>query len=46
MIVAAGAAPIATVDDLLAQLETPAEQLGLTILRGNDELALIAPLAP
>lgn len=46
MIVAAGAAPIATVDDLLAQLETPAEQLDLTILRGHDELALIAPLVP
>jgi S1-C subfamily serine protease len=46
MIVAAGAAPIATVDDLLAQLETPAEQLDLTILRGYDELALSAPLAP
>jgi serine protease Do len=46
MIVAAGATPIGTVDDLLAQLETEEAELGLTIVRGNDELPLTAPLAP
>jgi S1-C subfamily serine protease len=42
MIVAVGDAPIATVDDLLAQLETGASELGLTVVRGSDELALTA----
>ena len=46
MIVAVGTTPITTVDDLLAQLETGAEELDLTIVRGSGELALTAALAP
>jgi S1-C subfamily serine protease len=46
MIVAVGATPIATVDDLLAQLETEDAELGMTIVRGSDELPLTAPLSP
>ena len=46
MIVAVGATPIATVDDLLAQLETDEAELAMTIVRGTDELPLTAPLAP
>ena len=45
MIVAVGTTPIATVDDLLAQLETGAAELAMTIVRGSNEHALTAPLA-
>jgi hypothetical protein len=44
--VAVGSTPIATVDDLLAQLETDEAELAMTIVRGTDELLLTAPLAP
>lgn len=46
LIVAVGASPISTVDDLLAQLETGEAELQLKIVRGSDEHELTAPLAP
>jgi S1-C subfamily serine protease len=46
LIVAVGAAPIATVDDLLTHLERGVETLEVTVLRGAGELALTASLTP
>jgi serine protease Do len=46
LIVAVGDAPIVSVDDLLAQLETSSEELAVTVVRGTDEHALTARLEP
>jgi S1-C subfamily serine protease len=44
LIVAVGDAPIASVDDLLAQLETGSEELAVTVIRGAEEHTLTARL--
>ena len=46
LIVAVGDSPIASVDDLLAQLENDGEELAVTVLRGVDEHTLTARLEP
>jgi serine protease Do len=44
LIVAVGEAPIVSVDDLLAQLESDAGEFAVTVVRGNDEQTLTARL--
>ncbi|MDX6538634.1 MAG: hypothetical protein QOI71_244 [Gaiellales bacterium] len=44
LIVAVGDSPIASVDDLLAQLETGSEELAVTVIRGAGEHTLTARL--
>jgi S1-C subfamily serine protease len=46
LIVSVGDSPIASVDDLLAQLETTADELAVTVVRGTDEHSLTARLEP
>jgi S1-C subfamily serine protease len=46
LIVAVGGAPIVSVDDLLAHLEGSGEEIPVTVVRGVDEHALTARLAP
>ena len=46
LIVAVGAAPIASVDDLLAHLESDGEEFAVTVVRGVDEHTLTARLKP
>ena len=43
LIVAVGDSPIASVDDLLAQLETGGDELAVTVLRGVDEHSAHGP---
>jgi S1-C subfamily serine protease len=46
LIVAVGDSPVASVDDLLAQLESDGTELAVTVVRGADEHTLTAHLEP
>jgi S1-C subfamily serine protease len=46
LIVAVGESPVASVDDLLAQLENDGAELAVTVVRGADEHTLTAHLEP